>query len=119
MQKLFFEDAWDHTIGQQDREEIIKQFQLIQGKDEIHLSFLWAASNHKKELLVTVLIHNPKTEPLQLTQTAIAYEQENKIVQTALFTVPLPLPAETSMPWTFIFSNHNRTDQPPTYSITA
>lgn len=118
MQKLFFEQAWDKTIGQVDRDKITKLFQSVQSEENIHFFFLWEAQNHRDEHLVTVLIHNPKTKPLQLAQTPITYRYENKFNKTALFTLPIPVPAQTSMPWTFIFTDHNQTEQIPTYFIT-
>lgn len=118
MQKLFFEPAWDKTIAQVDREKIIHFFQTVQTEADIHLFFLWDAVNHKKEQLVTVLIHNPKTEPLQFEQTAIAYQTEIEPIKTAFFDLPLQIPAQTSVPWTFIFSDLNQTEQTAAYLIT-
>lgn len=117
MQKLFFEHAWDKTIGQIDRDKITKLFQSVQSEENIHFFFLWEAHNHKHEHLVTVLIHNPSAEPLKLTQTPITYQQDFKTEKTALFTLPIQVPAQTSMPWTFIYTDQ-QTEQVPIYLIT-
>lgn len=117
MQKLFFEHAWDKTIGQVDRDKITNLFQSIQSEENIRFFFLREAYNHKHEHLVTVLIHNPSTEPLELAQTPIAYQQDHETKKTALFTLPILVPAQTSMPWTFIYTDQ-QTEQAPIYLIT-
>lgn len=117
MQKLYFEPAWDKTIAAIDREQIMKSFREIEMRQDIHLSFLWTAVNHKNEQLVTVLIHNPEDEPLEFKQIAIGFQKDSKPVETALFTVPLKIPSKTSMPWTFIFSDENQTTESPVYII--
>lgn len=117
MQKLFFEPAWDKSIAQIDRDIITKHFQTAQPEDEIYLSFLRVAINHRNDLLVTVLIHNKQAMPLQIENTAIAYQPVHGPTKTGLFHLPLPIPAKTSMPWTFIFSASNQTEKIPTYII--
>lgn len=117
MQKLFFEPAWDKTIAQIDRDIITKHFQTVQPKDDIDLSFLRVAINHRYDLLVTVLIHNQQTRSLQINNTAIAYQPVHGPTKTGLFHLPLLIPAKTSMPWTFIFSASNQTEQIPDYII--
>lgn len=117
MQKLFFEPAWDKTIAEVDRELITKHFRTLQPKDNVYLSFLREAVNHKNELLVTVLIHNGQRDPLQIEETAIAYQPAHKSTIVSVFHLPLLIPAKTSMPWTFIFSSSNQTEQIPVYII--
>lgn len=117
MQKLYFDPKWDQTIAQIDREKIRKEFQSIETQANVHLSFLWAAVNHKRERLITVLIHNPGNESLRFNQVAIGLQEASTLVETALFTVPLDIPSQTSMPWTFIFSDGNKTTTLPDYVI--
>lgn len=112
MQKLIFERAWDKTIAPADREKITTYFNTSQINKEVHLAFFKEAINYKNERLVTVLIHNGTTEPVLFQNTAIAFDD-----RTGLFTVPLQIPAQSSMPWTFIFSNNNETELAPAYTI--
>lgn len=117
MQKLFFEPAWDKTIAQVDRDIITQHFQKLHPKEDVYLSFLRVAINHKNELLVTVLIHNRQDEPLHLEETVIAYHPVHGTTITGVFHLPLAIPRKTSMPWTFIFSASNQAEQTPTYTI--
>ncbi|MDS9473189.1 SLAP domain-containing protein [Sporosarcina pasteurii] len=116
MQTLFFQPAWDQTIAPADREKITHLFQSLHFKDGIHFSFLWEAVNYKEERLVTVLLHNVEDTPLKLANIAIDYLKD-KQAMTGLFTLPLQVPERTTMPWTFIFSSDNQTDQLPAYTI--
>ena len=118
MQTLYFEPAWDKTIAPADREKIIAHFQSRHLENDIQLSFLWEAINHKGERLVTVLIHNTEDTSLPLQDTVIAYCKEGKQITTGIFNLPLVIPRKTSMPWTFIFTPANQTDAPPQYTIT-
>lgn len=117
MQKLFFEPAWDKTIAPVDRELITKHFQTFPPQEDVNLSFLREAVNHRNELLVTVLIHNGQRVPLQIDNIAIAYQPTHKSTKTSLFSLPLQIPAKTSMPWTFSYSPSNHTEQTPIYII--
>lgn len=117
MQTLYFEPAWDKTIAAADREKIIIHFQSRQLYNNVHLAFLWEAINHKGEQLVTVLIHNNEEIPLTLQNTAISYTKNNKHIAKSIFNLPLTIPKQTSMPWTFIFSSANRTNTHPLYII--
>lgn len=117
MQTLYFEEAWNRTIAPEDRNKIRTHFREIQQKEAITFSFLWQATNYKNETLITALIHNPKQTPLKIEQTPIAYEQKNHIRQTSRFNLPLSIPSETSMPWTFIFSKQNKTEEQPLFII--
>ncbi|AOV06700.1 SLAP domain-containing protein [Sporosarcina ureilytica] len=116
MQTLFFQPAWDKTIAPADREKITHLFQSLHLNDGIQFSFLWEAMNHKSERLVTVLIHNVEDTPLRLANMAISYLKDKQMM-TGTFTLPLQVPERTSMPWTFIFSSDNQTDQLPAYTI--
>lgn len=119
MQKLYFEPAWDKTIAPNDREKIINHFQqqTKQLQDGVHLSFLWSARNHKSEQLITVLIHNFKETKLRLHNTVIAYYEQDKQLANATFSLPCEIASNTSMPWTFIFSEANESDGEPEYVI--
>lgn len=117
MQTLYFEPAWDKTIANADRDLITQHFQTLHPKEDIYLSFLRVAVNHKNELLATVLIHNGQAEPLHFKETAIAFQPAQGATKTGLFHLPVSIPAKTSMPWTFIFSASNQTDQKPIYII--
>lgn len=117
MQKLLFESAWEKTIAQVDREIITQHFLTLQPKDDVYLSFIREATNHKNELLVTTLIHNRQAVPLQIEETTIAYQPAGQLMKTGLFHLPITIPEMTSMPWTFIFSPSNETEQAPVYLI--
>ena len=112
MQQLVFEKAWDQTISSQDRQKITAAFEAIQAKKNCHLAFLWEATNYKNEKLVTTLIHNPTEKPLIIQQVAITFEDD-----AAVFSLPLEIPSFSSMPWTFIFNEHNSTTETPDWHI--
>lgn len=121
MQKLQFESAWSKTVSPQDRDWINHRFTTyIKNEDRregVHFSFLREAKNHKGELLVTVMIHNFDDKTLILKETIIAYSDDEQIFATGLFNVPCDIEGKTTMPWTFIFSPSNKTDQVPQYII--
>lgn len=117
MQTLYFEESWDKTLATVDREKIIAHFHTIRDLETVHFSFLWQATNHKNELLVTVIVHNPSLTPLVINQTAIASISPDGTRQTNLFDLPFQIPAKTSMPWTFIFSDQKNTQQTPHFTI--
>ncbi|QUW22959.1 SLAP domain-containing protein [Sporosarcina sp. Marseille-Q4063] len=117
MQTLYFEPAWDRTIAPADREKVMDHFQSRHPENDIQLSFLWEAINHKEERLITVLIHNGKDTPLPLQDVVIAYDKEGKQIATGIFTLPLKIPGKTSMPWTFIFTPVNQSEVSPRYTI--
>lgn len=117
MQKLYFENAWEQTIAHNDRKKITEHFKTIQQQDEKVLSFLWKATNHKDETLVTVLIHNPELTPLNMSGTPIAYISQNGATTINTFDLPIEIPAESSMPWTFIFPEHQNIKRPPHFII--
>lgn len=119
MQKLYFQSAWDQTISPADREKIIHLFQeqTKHLESDVHFSFLWKATNHKGEQLITVLIHNTEDHPFRLENKAVSYFEQEKRIATGMFSLPCEIAGHTSMPWTFIFSDANQTDGVPQYTI--
>ncbi len=119
MQKLFWESAWDKTIAPADREKITTHFHkhLPHLLEEVHLSFYKKAINHKNELLITVLVHNPRDVVLHLHDVGITFEEEGQKIASGIFNVPVEIDKHTSMPWTFIFSPSNETSAPSDYTI--
>ncbi|WP_188207190.1 SLAP domain-containing protein [Alkalibacillus aidingensis] len=103
MQKLVFESKWEQTISEQDRQKIESTFNKINiPNHQVRLTPLWQAVNHKGELLVTTLIHNSTNQSLSFNNTKVQYD--NRV--EALFTLPISIDPQTSMPWTFIFPEH-------------
>ncbi|MET3659197.1 MULTISPECIES: SLAP domain-containing protein [Sporosarcina] len=119
MQKLYFEPAWDKTIAPADREKITHHFQqqTKQLQGGVHLLFLWNARNHKGEQLIAVLIHNFEDINLRLHNTVISYYEQGIQRTNATFSLPCEIAGNTSMPWTFIFSETNETNADPQYMI--
>jgi len=118
MQKLYFEPAWDKTIAPIDREKIIHHFhQQTKQLQGVHLSFLRNAVNHKGEQLITVLIHNYEDISFRLHNTVISYYEQDKQRANAMFSLPCEIARNTSMPWTFIFSEANEISVAPQYTI--
>ncbi|WP_066185906.1 SLAP domain-containing protein [Gracilibacillus timonensis] len=108
MQQLIFTEAWDRTISSQDRQRLETLFQ--QTKDTAHhdLSFtiVRIAVNHHNHLLVTVLIHNTSNQTIDLTCETIHLLSNKQFLSKLSITDPrLRLPTNTSMPWTFIFTD--------------
>ena len=121
MQTLYFENAWERTIAQDDRDYIIEKFEEVKLELEegIHFTFLWAAENHKKDLLITALIHNVRSYPLLLDDTVIAYQTNTDTPYINKFYIKETIPAHSTMPWTFIFSENKPTYETPKYVIVA
>lgn len=117
MQTLYFEEAWERTVSRQDREKIKKHFAAAQLGNEVAISFLWEAINHHNDKLVTALIHNPTETSLEINQMPISFMLLNGERVTNLFQLPVPIPANTSMPWTFIFNKQNQSERNPFYTI--
>lgn len=115
MQTLQFEKAWERTISREDRLMITNQFAQIKHKTAqgIEISYLWEAQNHQGDLLMTTFIHNYSDEPIRLTNTNIAYIKNEQLIASGKFSVPESVPSQTTMPWTFIFSDENLTDEAP------
>ena len=105
MQALLLEKAWERTISDADRSMIIEAFQeaVLSDKPAVQFSSLWQAMNHKKELLVTVIIHNIGKEAISFTDKTIKYSVAAKTAAKHTFSLPFFIQGETSMPWTFIF----------------
>ena len=106
MQKLDFEPSWDKTLSSKDREEIKKIFLETNRVDfsNILLVPIRQALNHKKELLITVLIHNFTEKVIIFNKKRLAYVENSEIIAENTFTLPtLFIQPKTSMPWTFIF----------------
>ncbi|HLR71495.1 MAG TPA: SLAP domain-containing protein [Pseudogracilibacillus sp.] len=119
MQTLYFESAWDKTISKQDRNDIIeifKQTDFTLG-DTVQFTFLWGAYNYKEELLVTALTHNCGNTPLYINDSVISFVRNNEIIATGKFQLHTAIKSKTTMPWTFIFSPTNSTNEQPEYII--
>ncbi|QFF97667.1 SLAP domain-containing protein [Psychrobacillus glaciei] len=107
MQKLAFEMSWDRALSDKDRKEIERIF-LHTNKREFpsaRLSLIWRATNHKGDLLVTVLVHNFTDEILIFSEKRVTYLENNEVIAENTFTLStLIIQPNTSMPWTFIFT---------------
>lgn len=106
MQTLKFEYSWDKALSHKDRKTIEAIFleTCNFNNGSIQLIPLWQASNHKGELLVTVLIHNFTQCTYNFNETLIGYSEHNELLAKHLFTISsLVIPPVTTMPWTFIF----------------
>lgn len=114
MQKLVFESAWDRTLAQKDRQEIERVFSEInaEGKEGYNAVLLKTAFNHKREFLVTVLLNNYSEIPMSLLGKKIVYKEGDQTLGEFESAYTLEVPAQTSMPWTFIFPEGNLIDQP-------
>lgn len=104
MQKLQFEAAWEKTISAQDRLLIEEVFHKTKEQDKyISCYVIRTAINHKKQMLITTLIHNRTDQQLNFhnREVSIITEPGNF---TQNFTIDaLKIPPYCSMPWTFIF----------------
>ncbi|ANX14239.1 hypothetical protein ABE41_019675 [Fictibacillus arsenicus] len=105
MQKLAFESAWDRTLAEKDRHEIERVFSGIhaEGKEGYQAVLLKTAFNHKREFLITVLLNNYSKIPMSLLGKKVVYKEKNRTIGEFESAYTLEIPAETSMPWTFIF----------------
>lgn len=115
MQKLEFEVAWDKTIAPADRKVIIDLFNQTKNKqtESIVLLPIRQALNHRNDLLATVLLHNFTDSIFSLEAIDLAYLENDRVIATHHFSFPgLTLPKETSMPWTFIFPEQVRVEEP-------
>ncbi|MEH7226342.1 SLAP domain-containing protein [Bacillus sp. JJ1566] len=107
MQKLVFEDAWDRTISQKDREVIEHIFHEVVTKLDSGITFTTVriAVNHKNERLVTAIVHNRTEQNLVFENIPLQIWAGNTLLAEHTFTLPaFQVPPETSMPWTFIFT---------------
>jgi SLAP domain-containing protein len=114
LQKLVFESAWDRTLAQKDRHEIERVFSEIntEGKEGYQAVLLKTAFNHKREFLVTVLLNNYSKISLSLLGKKVVYKEEDQILGEFQSAYTLEVPAQTSMPWTFIFPAGSVIDPP-------
>jgi SLAP domain-containing protein len=114
LQKLVFESAWDRTLAQKDRHEIERPFSEIntEGKEGYQAVLLKTAFNHKREFLVTVLLNNYSKISLSLLGKKVVYKEEDQILGEFQSAYTLEVPAQTSMPWTFIFPAGSLIDTP-------
>ncbi|MFC4023353.1 SLAP domain-containing protein [Oceanobacillus longus] len=106
MQKLTFETSWDKALPSKDRERIVHIFKETRSQHypTIKLTPLWQATNHRGELLITVLVHNFSGDIVKFNNTKLRYIEKNKVIAEHAFSIPpLSIPPETSMPWAFIF----------------
>jgi len=113
LQQLIFENAWERTISQLDRQKIENTFEQTKRNTNLLLDLipLKTATNHRGELLVTVLIHNFDEKPFDMSTVTIhlLYNKE-KVATHTFHEKRLVLDENTSMPWTFIF---------PAYSLSG
>jgi SLAP domain-containing protein len=106
MQKLQYEASWDKALPMNDRERIISVFKETNTHHQPTIKFtpLWQATNHRGELLITVLVHNFSRDVFSFNNTKLSYIAENEVIAEHAFTIPaLAIQPETSMPWAFIF----------------
>lgn len=104
MQKLVFEDAWDRTLSQKDRDIIEQLFRDETSEEGISFTIVRMAVNHKNERLVTAIVHNRTAQVFIFENTPLQFSDGEKLLAEHQFTIPaLQVPPETSMPWTFIF----------------
>lgn len=105
MQKLTLQSAWKKTIAEQDLEKIKRAFlnvRLTAGND-IQFTSLWQAKNHRRELLIAVLIHNTSEKDFHFYNQKMRYEINSKTFTEHSFSPLIVVGRQTSMPWTFIF----------------
>lgn len=106
MQQLKLESSWDKALSSKDRKDIEAIFleTSTNNLENIRLTPIWNAVNHRGELLITVLIHNFTQKTLTFSEKRLVYIENDEIVAESSFTLPtLVIPSKVSMPWTFIF----------------
>lgn len=105
MLNLKFEQAWEKTISEQDR-LYIERFVTnhpIHGYS-VRFSPLWRAMNHKGDLLLTAIIHNPTEGGIPINNMQFQYLSNGESLAEHTFTITsLIIEPKTCMPWTFIF----------------
>ncbi|MFB1050118.1 SLAP domain-containing protein [Paraliobacillus sp. JSM ZJ581] len=110
MQQLNFENAWNRTISNQDKQLIHHTFTHTceENVAPIHFITLREAINHKGEYLIMTLIHNFSTMPFMFSDTTVYYLEKEQVIAKQRFSFPqLVIKEKTSMPWTFIFQENN------------
>jgi len=105
MQQLFFEAAWDRTISDQDRNNIIE---LFEAKDHtkgrgLESTYINHATNYRGDLLYTVMLHNYQDVAYAFVDKNTSIQDGEGNIITKKFTIPVNISPRTSMPWTFIF----------------
>lgn len=106
MQQLQFESSWDKALWTQDRMTIEKIYNDTkhQNNSKIVFSPIREAFNHNEDLLVTVLAHNFTVQLFSFQNIQLRYSIQGELVGDHTFHLPrLTIPAQVSMPWTFIF----------------
>lgn len=111
---MVFESAWDRTLAEKDRNEIERVFSEInaEGKEGYQAVLLKTAFNYKQEFLVTVLLNNYSKIPMSLLGKKVVYKEKDQILGEFESAYTLEVPAQTSMPWTFIFPAGSLIDPP-------
>lgn len=112
MQQLQFEASWEKALSSKDRHliETIFNETKYNGGSAIVFSPIREAINYKKELLLTVLVHNFSQEPFTFENTRVAYLNGQEVLAESIFTLPaLTIPPHVSMPWTLIFPQDSYT----------
>jgi SLAP domain-containing protein len=114
MQRLIFESAWDKTIDVKDRQDIITAFEQAKQSGDNQLFIpLCSAINHRRDLLVSVIIQNDTDKILSLQHKTLTYIEGAKPIATQTFhDRRLTIPAKRSMPWTFIFPRSTLKKEP-------
>jgi SLAP domain-containing protein len=79
------------------------------GQDAVLLK---TAFNHKQQFLVTVIVNNYSNESFSLLNQKAVYEESGKVIAKLESAYSLEIPAQTSMPWTFIFSEDQLEQEP-------
>ncbi|KAB7672169.1 SLAP domain-containing protein [Bacillus sp. B1-b2] len=116
MQSLVLQTSWERAIAPQDREVIESLFHETKNNNTelVVFSPIKEAINHKKDLLITVLVHNFSEQTLKFENTKIVYRVEDHVIAKHNFTIPvLPIPPMISMPWTFLFPEGSYSSNQP------
>lgn len=114
MQILQFEAKWDKTIAPADRENIENLFEETKHMDNENIVLLPIRQdyNHRHDLLVIVLLHNFTNQVFPFESIDLSYLEKGRLIAAHQFSFPkLTLPANTSMPWTFIFPEATQKDK--------
>ena len=102
MQTLNYEASWDKAISKRDRQELEALFSSLDTFPPF--TVVRHALSHKKELLVTAIVHNTADQPLLFQEQRIMYSIGGKQIAENTFSLSsFIVPPKTSMPWTFIF----------------
>lgn len=105
MQQLYLHPTWEKALSDKDRALIESVFEQTynQVDDVIMSPVIRVAFNHKKELLITALVHNFTHHGTRFKNRSV-YVRCGEYLEEQSFTIPeLSIAPFTSMPWTFIF----------------